>query len=106
MTSDYKVCINCVVGGMKIQNMIPIQVYINVHMHQHSIDTGFNTILHDQRSITSEGVQDIHLKLKILWFTQNNSSLVSDAHKEICRRVSLVVEFDCCGKTLMLRFLR
>jgi len=61
MTSDYKVCINCVVGGMKIQNMIPIQVYINVHMHQHSIDTGFNTILHDQRSITSEGIQEIHL---------------------------------------------
>ena len=59
MTSDYKVCINCVIGGMKIQNMIPIQVNINVHMHQHSIDTGFNTILHDQRSIHSEGIQEI-----------------------------------------------
>jgi len=28
MTSDYKICINCV--GKKIQNMIPIHIYINV----------------------------------------------------------------------------
>ena len=62
MTSDYKVCINCVVGGMKIQNMIPIHMFINVHMHQRSIDTGFNTILHDQCSRLSEGIEEIALK--------------------------------------------